>query len=166
MTLFDVFDESKMMLCPYEREDFNIHFPSDVLTKLKYITKKNVTIRDLFVKNRSSEKADKVFFKMFKDFVDRYEQSVKKCCYCYSSREVYRNFHIKNSFFPTFYHESFTEYGNYLLEMREELKNYSKFLDDLEIKINEWAKSKNIEGLDSLKSEIPTQEKTNSCLVF
>ena len=166
MALYENFDESKMMLCPYDKEEFNIIFPSDVLTKLKNITKKNVTIRDFFIKNRSSEKTNEVFFKMFEDFVNRYEESVKICCQCYSSRSVYRTFHIKNSFFPTFYHEYFTEYGNYLLKMREVLKNYSEFLDDMEIKINEWAKSKNIEGLDSIKPEIPNQEKIYSCLVF
>ena len=97
MEIKDNFDTSKMMLCPSDREEFDILFPSDISSTLITLQHRNSNIRDFFVKNRSSEKADDIFFKMFGDFVDRYEEAVKRCCYCYSSREVYRTFHIVGS---------------------------------------------------------------------
>ena len=108
---------------------------------------------------------------MFGDFVDRYEEAVKRCCYCYSSREVYRTFHIVGSFLPNFYFEYFTEYKTYLSKMREELKSYSEFLEVLEVKIHEW-QSKNIDDIniekdsEESKSEIPQQKKQSLCLIF
>ena len=109
---------------------------------------------------------------MFGDFVDRYEKAVKGCCQYFGSREAYRSFHMVGSLLLNLYYECFTEYRTYLLKMREELKSYSDFLDDMEVKIHEWVKSKNINNmtpekdLDASKSEIPQQEETSWCLVF
>ena len=157
MEFKNCFDTSKMMLCPYDKEEFSIVFPTDVLTILITLQHRNSIIRDFFVKNRSGEKSDDIFFKMFEDFVCRYEEAVKRCCQYYSFREVYRRFHIIDSFLPNFYYEYFTEYGTYLSKMREELKSYSEFLDDMEIKIHKWAKSKNIE-------DIKTEKDLDACL--
>ncbi len=172
MELKDCFDTSKMMLCPYDREEFGIVFPADVSKTLIISQYRNSSIRDFFVKNRSGAKTDNIFLKMVGDFVDGYEKTVKICCQCYSSRVVYRKFHMVGSLLPNFYYEYFTEYGTYLSKMREELKSYSEFLDNLEVKIHEWAKSKNIndmkseKDLNASKLKIPQQEETSSCLVF
>ena len=43
------FDTSKMMLCPYDREEFGILFPSDVSRTLIALQCRNSFIRDFFV---------------------------------------------------------------------------------------------------------------------
>ena len=144
--------------------------PRELSLQLLTLKNKNIDIYNFFYENQFN--ADGSFVHMYNEFIKRLNQTSSICMRCAGDRWVKWMTTVRNSFLPNFYYEYFTEYGTYLSKMREELKSYSEFLDNLEVKIHEWAKSKNIndmkteKDLDESKLKIPQQEETSSCLVF
>lgn len=155
-------------LCYYDTG--NELCPSELSLQLLTLKNKNIGIYNFFYENQFN--ADGSFVHMYNEFIKRLNQTSSICMLYAGDCWVKWITTVRDSFMPNFYYECFTEYGTYLSKMREELKSYSEFLDNLEVKINEWAKSKNIndvkteKDLDASKSEIPQQEETSSCLVF
>jgi len=144
--------------------------PRELSLQLLTLKNKNIDIYNFFYKNQFN--ADENFEHMYNEFIKRLNKTSSICTRYAGDRDVKWITTVRDSFLPNFYYDYFTEYGTYLSKMREELKSYSEFLDDLEVKIHEWAKSKNIndmkaeKDLDVSKSRIPQQEETSSCLVF